>query len=230
MVERSRKKAASTAEWLNDGERRAWLAYIDASPLLDDYLDRQLRRDSGLTHANYTLLSHLSTVRDGALSMSELARRLKITRSRLTHAVARLEQSGYVSRSGHALDRRTQLVGPDRLGTGGAGPRRRGTAGGLRRPHARAGTTPDRHRRSHRPNPRTGRRNRGQPRHGAVATAIATDLGGPRALADGPAHARYQTVSARAGSSDSSRSVTALAAGSPAPRCDCDYPTPTRAL
>jgi len=110
MVERSRKKAAATAVWLNDGERRAWLAYIDASTLLDDYLNRQLRRDSGLTHANYTLLSHLSTARDGALSMSELARRLKITRSRLTHAVARLEQSGHVSRSGHALDRRTQLV------------------------------------------------------------------------------------------------------------------------
>jgi DNA-binding MarR family transcriptional regulator len=110
MVERSTRTASAKAGWLNDGERRAWLAYVDASTLLDDHLNRQLRRDSGLTHADYTLLAHLSTARDAALSMSELARRLKITRSRLTHAVARLEQSGYVSRSGHAPDRRTQLA------------------------------------------------------------------------------------------------------------------------
>ena len=110
MVERSRRVASAKTRWLSDAERRAWLAYVDASTLLDDYLNRQLRRDSGLTHADYTLLAHLSAAPHGTLSMSELARRLKITRSRLTHAVARLEQSGYVSRSGHAPDRRTQLA------------------------------------------------------------------------------------------------------------------------
>ena len=41
--------------------------------------------------------------------MSELAEHLKITRSRLTHAVTRLEGAGYVERREHPTDRRGQL-------------------------------------------------------------------------------------------------------------------------
>jgi len=42
--------------------------------------------------------------------MSQLAESLKITRSRLTHAVARLEQAGHVRRRGHPTDKRGQLA------------------------------------------------------------------------------------------------------------------------
>ncbi|MFF5010230.1 MarR family winged helix-turn-helix transcriptional regulator [Streptomyces phaeochromogenes] len=91
-------------------ERRAWLAYIDFSTLLADHLNRQLRRDAGVTHADYTLLTHLSSVPQGALTMSELAERLKITRSRLTHAVTRLQQVGYVDRCDDPANRRNQLA------------------------------------------------------------------------------------------------------------------------
>ena len=96
--------------WLNAEERRAWLAYVDFSTLLGDYLNRQLRRDAGLTHADYTLLSHLSSQPGRALGMSELARRLKITRSRLTHAVNRLRDVGLVDRREDPADGRGQLA------------------------------------------------------------------------------------------------------------------------
>lgn len=101
---------SSAPRWLTAEERRTWLAYIDASMLLDDYLDRQLRRDAGITHPDYALLSFLQNEPDSSLGMSELAERLKITRSRLTHAVTRLETAGYVQRREHPTDRRGQIT------------------------------------------------------------------------------------------------------------------------
>ncbi|MGW0582279.1 MarR family winged helix-turn-helix transcriptional regulator, partial [Streptomyces sp. NPDC002920] len=96
--------------WLNDEERRAWLAYVDFSTLLADYLNRQLRRDAGMTHADYSLLAYLSMTPDGTLGMSDLAQRLKITRSRLTHAVNRLRDVGLVDRREDPADGRGQLA------------------------------------------------------------------------------------------------------------------------
>ena len=102
--------STSTPRWLNAEERSSWFAYIDASTLLDDYLDRQLRQDIGITHADYSLLTRLQSAPEHALGMSELAEQMKITRSRLTHAVTRLENAGYVARREHPTDRRGQLA------------------------------------------------------------------------------------------------------------------------
>ncbi|TPQ16704.1 MarR family winged helix-turn-helix transcriptional regulator [Streptomyces sporangiiformans] len=100
----------TSPRWLNSEEQRAWLAYIDFSTLLADHLNRQLRRDAGVTHSDYSLLAHLSAAPDRTLTMSELAERLKITRSRLTHAVTRLQQAGYVGRRDDPGNRRIQLA------------------------------------------------------------------------------------------------------------------------
>jgi len=101
---------STTPRWLNAEERRAWLAYVDFSMLLGDYLNRQLRRDSGITHADYSLLAFLSATPDHTLGMSQLAHRLKITRSRLTHAVNRLAELGLVDRREDPTDGRSQLA------------------------------------------------------------------------------------------------------------------------
>ncbi|MFE6823360.1 MarR family winged helix-turn-helix transcriptional regulator [Streptomyces sp. NPDC057690] len=101
---------STTPRWLNADERRAWLAYIDFSTLLADHLNRQLRRDAGMTHADYSVLAYLSAAPDGTLGMSELAQRLKITRSRLTHAVNRLREDGLVDRREDPADGRGQLA------------------------------------------------------------------------------------------------------------------------
>ncbi|WP_264926698.1 MarR family winged helix-turn-helix transcriptional regulator [Streptomyces sp. A012304] len=99
-----------TPRWLSPEEQRAWLAYVDFTTLLADYLNRQLRRDAGMTHADYSLLAHLSSAPGDALGMSELARRLKITRSRLTHAVNRLSEAGLVDRREDPADGRGQVA------------------------------------------------------------------------------------------------------------------------
>ncbi|MCR3725056.1 MULTISPECIES: MarR family winged helix-turn-helix transcriptional regulator [Streptomyces] len=100
----------TSPRWLDSEEQRAWLAYIDFSTLLADHLNRQLRRDAGMTHADYSLLAHLSTAPGRTLTMSELAERLKVTRSRLTHAVTRLQEAGYVVRQEDPGNRRNQLA------------------------------------------------------------------------------------------------------------------------
>jgi DNA-binding MarR family transcriptional regulator len=100
----------ATPRWLDADEMRAWLAYVGASTLLDDYLDQQLRRDAGITHADYFLLSYLSSLPDRSLGMTQLAEALRFTRSRLTRAICRLEQAGYVERRGHPTDGRGQLA------------------------------------------------------------------------------------------------------------------------
>ncbi|MEU2336727.1 MarR family transcriptional regulator [Streptomyces sp. NPDC006654] len=100
----------ATPRWLNPEERRAWLAYVQFSTHLSDHLNRRLRRDAGMTHADYSLLAHLSSVEEHSLTMSELAERLKITRSRLTHAVTRLQEAGYVDRREDPASRRNQLA------------------------------------------------------------------------------------------------------------------------
>ncbi|MFJ4283470.1 hypothetical protein [Streptomyces massasporeus] len=70
----------------------------DCSTLLNDYLDQQLRRNAAMTHADYSLPARLFVAPGHALGMSLLAEQLKFTRSRLTRAVIRLEESGYARR------------------------------------------------------------------------------------------------------------------------------------
>ncbi len=96
--------------WLTDEEQRTWHAYIQASTLLEDHLDRQLQRDAGMPHLYYHLLAVLCGAPHRRLRMTELAMRAKITRSRLSHAVARLEKNGWMRREDCTFDKRGQFA------------------------------------------------------------------------------------------------------------------------
>ncbi|MGW1954021.1 MarR family winged helix-turn-helix transcriptional regulator [Streptomyces sp. NPDC001920] len=102
--------AAGQPRWLTDEEQRVWRAYIDATILLDDFLDRQLQRDAGMPHIYYSLLVKLAESPQRRLRMTELAMFAKITRSRLSHAVARLEKNGWVRREDCPDDKRGQFA------------------------------------------------------------------------------------------------------------------------
>ncbi|WP_327696441.1 MarR family winged helix-turn-helix transcriptional regulator [Streptomyces sp. NBC_00459] len=95
-----------TTRWLTPEEQRAWRAYVGASLLLEDALDRQLQQDAGMPHLYYTILAYLSETPERRLRMTDLAEKLKITRSRLTYAVARLEKDGHVRREACKWDKR----------------------------------------------------------------------------------------------------------------------------
>ncbi|MGH8867193.1 MAG: MarR family winged helix-turn-helix transcriptional regulator [Actinomycetes bacterium] len=92
--------------WLDQEEQVAWRAYLSASQMLADRLGRELQRDAGLSQADYELLVQLSEAPDRQLRMSILADRTLFSRSRLSHAVARLERMGLVTRISCPTDRR----------------------------------------------------------------------------------------------------------------------------
>lgn len=92
--------------WLDAEEQRAWRAYLTATQLLQAQLDRELQRDSGIPHTYYEILVRLSEAPDRVLRMSDLANAADSSRSRLSHAVARLEEAGWVRRESCPTDRR----------------------------------------------------------------------------------------------------------------------------
>lgn len=92
--------------WLSEDEQQAWRAYMEASRLLTDALDRQLQRDAGLSAADYEIFVRLSEADDHRMRMSDLAAATLYSRSRLSHAVARLEALGWIERTTCPSDRR----------------------------------------------------------------------------------------------------------------------------
>lgn len=95
-----------STRWLTDDEQRAWRAFLLATHLLMDQLDRELQRDAGLSHADYGVLVALSEAPGRALRMSDLASLQAFSRSRLSHAVGRMEARGWVTRRACPTDKR----------------------------------------------------------------------------------------------------------------------------
>lgn len=100
----------TSPRWLTATEQRAWRAYLESTKILFDALDRHLQRESDLPHAYYEVLVRLSEAPERALRMSELAKLTLSSRSRLSHAVARLEERGWVKRASCETDRRGQIA------------------------------------------------------------------------------------------------------------------------
>jgi DNA-binding MarR family transcriptional regulator len=94
--------------WLSETEQRHWRAYISATQLLADRLQRDLQEKHGLSSADYEILVRLSEMPDRRLRMSELAERALSSRSRLSHQVSRMEKAGLVERQTCDDDRRGQ--------------------------------------------------------------------------------------------------------------------------
>ncbi|GGM88712.1 MarR family transcriptional regulator [Dactylosporangium sucinum] len=96
--------------WLDADEQRAWRAFYAAATLLLDRLDRELQHDAGMPHAYYEILVVLSESPGRSLRMSELALLTRSSRSRLSHAVTKLEGKGWVKRRDCDDDKRGQFA------------------------------------------------------------------------------------------------------------------------
>lgn len=94
--------------WLTDDEQRAWRSFLQANQVLFSGLDAQLQREAGLPHAYYEILVRLSEAEGRTLRMGDLATASSSSKSRLSHAVARLEERGWVRRANCSSDRRGQ--------------------------------------------------------------------------------------------------------------------------
>jgi DNA-binding MarR family transcriptional regulator len=73
-------------------------------------VDAQLQRDAGIPHTYYEILVRLSEAPGRALRMSQLASASQSSRSRLSHAVNRLEERGWVRRTECPTDKRGQIA------------------------------------------------------------------------------------------------------------------------
>jgi DNA-binding MarR family transcriptional regulator len=96
--------------WLDQEEQLTWRAFLSATHLLFDQLDREMQRDAKIPHAYYEILVRLSESPDRTMRMSSLADSTLSSRSRLSHAVSRLEEMGWVERRNCPTDRRGQLA------------------------------------------------------------------------------------------------------------------------
>jgi DNA-binding MarR family transcriptional regulator len=96
----------ATPRWLTPAEQLTWRAFLEATRRLDEQLDRELLREAGMPLAYFQILAMLSEAPNRTLRMSQLAQRTWSSRSRLSHAVDRLEEKGWLTRSHCPSDKR----------------------------------------------------------------------------------------------------------------------------
>ncbi|GAA2354625.1 MarR family transcriptional regulator [Nonomuraea africana] len=96
--------------WLDDREFRAWLGYRRMRLLLDARISRDLHRDSGLSDADYDVLSALTSRDDRRWRLQELADRMLWSKSRLSRHISRMEERGLVIREECATDGRGAVI------------------------------------------------------------------------------------------------------------------------
>jgi DNA-binding MarR family transcriptional regulator len=91
---------------LNDHQMAAWRAFLRAQATVLGALERELESEQGLPIAFYDVLVVLSEADQGRLRMSELAKRVVLSRSGVTRLVDRMEREGLVRREQCPADRR----------------------------------------------------------------------------------------------------------------------------
>jgi DNA-binding MarR family transcriptional regulator len=96
--------------WLDEDEQRTWRSILEATRLLWERLEAQLQRDAGMPVSYYQVLVHLSEAPGQRLRMSELATATGSSRSRLSHAMARLEAAGWTQRRSCPADGRGEVA------------------------------------------------------------------------------------------------------------------------
>ncbi len=102
--------ATPPIRWLSEAEQRTWRSFGRAARLLFAQLDRDLSRDAGMAAGVYEILVVLSESSGRALRMSELAEATLSSPSRISHAVERLVDLGWVERTTCPSDRRGWLA------------------------------------------------------------------------------------------------------------------------
>jgi DNA-binding MarR family transcriptional regulator len=100
----------SGTRWLSAGEQVTWRSFVGTCHAFFAAIDAQLQRDAGMPLAYYEILVRLSEAPGRALRMSQLAEATAASKSRASHAVARLEERGWVRRTDCPTDRRGQIA------------------------------------------------------------------------------------------------------------------------
>ena len=96
--------------WLDAEQQRAWLAFIRVQLRMTYEMNRQLQADSGLSLADYDVLTALGEAAEGTMAVTALARQIGWERSRVSHHAKRMAARGLVSMALAAHDRRVTTL------------------------------------------------------------------------------------------------------------------------
>ena len=93
-------------QWLSKDEEHAWRAFRRLVTALPARLSRDLARDSGLSSADYEVLSTLSEKPNRRWELKDLAAKMEWSRSRLSHHAARMQARGLIDKETDPQDAR----------------------------------------------------------------------------------------------------------------------------
>jgi DNA-binding MarR family transcriptional regulator len=102
--------SASPHEYLSDAEFRAWHGTLLFAHSATRALDVALTAQHGISVKEFDVLITLFNAPNGRLRMSELAERVVLSASGVSHLVTRLERDGLVQRTVDERDRRSFFV------------------------------------------------------------------------------------------------------------------------
>ncbi len=84
--------------WLTAEQQEHWRSFRQGVARLTGVLEHELEAKSGLSTHEYEVLVRLSEAPGRTLRMAQLADNIAHSRSRLTHTIRRMEESGLVAR------------------------------------------------------------------------------------------------------------------------------------
>jgi DNA-binding MarR family transcriptional regulator len=105
-----------SVRWLGTEEQRAWRGYRRMFLLLNAQVARDLLADSGLSEADYDVLSTLSETKQRRERLSVLSARMLWEQSRLSHHITRMQRRGLVEREEAPDDGRGSVIALTRAG------------------------------------------------------------------------------------------------------------------
>ena len=95
---------------LSMAELRTWRRVGTGFSKLLSTFDRQLREHAGLSLDDFDVLATLSSAPGSVMRMTALAERISFSPSRLSHAVQRMEERGWITRESTPDDRRGRVA------------------------------------------------------------------------------------------------------------------------
>lgn len=104
------------SRWLGPAEERAWRNYRRMFTLLEARLTRELTEGTGLSMADYTVLSNLVEAEGRRWRVTALADHMRWSQSRLSHQIRRMEERDLVTRQDAVGDARGSVVALTRKG------------------------------------------------------------------------------------------------------------------
>jgi DNA-binding MarR family transcriptional regulator len=102
--------SANPDEYLSDAEFRAWHGTLLFTNSATRALDDALTAAHGISVKEFDVLITLFNAQDGRLRMADLAERVVLSPSGVSHLITRLERDGLVQRAVDEHDRRSYFV------------------------------------------------------------------------------------------------------------------------